>query len=407
VSFTQTRLRRLGSGAVLAFVAGVLGGCGGGDENPSGPEPPLDEGQTPVAGCTDGVLEHGALYRVCFPGTWNGDLVLYAHGYVAPHHGLALPDDQVGRQSVSGTVTGLGYAFATTSYRANGLVAPEAVEDLVELEATVRRLYRPDPGRSVIVGFSEGGLVATLAAERYPDLFGGALAGCGPTGNFRAQLDYIDDFRVIFDYFFPGLIPGTAVDIPQSVRDRWDELYIPAIVVALAANSAAARDLIAVTNAPVAGQDLRSIAETTIGILWYNVFGSADAQQRLGGQPFENSTRVYAGSSDDAALNAGVARFQADPATLAALARFETSGQLQVPVVTMHTTGDPIVPFSQAGLYQDKVSQAGAGAFLTHVTVDRHGHCTFQAPEVLGAFTTLWQKVNQRPATALFAAGQR
>jgi pimeloyl-ACP methyl ester carboxylesterase len=394
-------LRRLGWGAVLAFVsAGVLG-CGSGDNNLAEPQPPPDEGQTPTAGCSDGVLDQGALYRICFPSTWNGDLVLYAHGYVAPHHEIALPDDQVGGQSVSGTVTGLGYAFATTSYRANGLVAPEATEDLVELEAAVRRLYRPDPVRSVILGFSEGGLVATLAAERYPAIFDGALAGCGPIGNFRAQLDYIADFRVVFDYLFPGLIPGTALDVPESVRDRWDDVYIPAIVVALAANPASARELIAVTEAPVAGDDLRSIAETTIGLLWYNVFGSADAQQRLGGQPFDNSTRVYAGSSDDVALNAGVARFTANPTALAALARFETSGSLEVPLVTLHTTGDPIVPFSQASLYGAKVAPSGGSDLLTQITVERHGHCTFQAPEVLSAFTTLIDKVISRRSRAL------
>src|SRR5687767_11398542 len=174
-------IRRRGSGAVVASVSALLLGCGGDDSSIL--EPPPDEGQTPVAGCSDGVLEHGALYRICFPATWNGDLVLYAHGYVAPDQELALPADQIGGQSVSGTVNSLGYAYATTSYRANGLVAPEATEDLVELEATVRRLYRPDPARSVIVGFSEGGLVATMAVERHRDLFDGALAGCGPIGD--------------------------------------------------------------------------------------------------------------------------------------------------------------------------------------------------------------------------------
>jgi pimeloyl-ACP methyl ester carboxylesterase len=388
-------VRRRGTGAVLALVSALVLGCEG--DGTAGPEPP-DEGQTPVAGCSDGVLEHGALYRICFPASWNGDLVLYAHGYVAPHRGLALPEDQVGGQSVSGTVTGLGYAFATTSYRANGLIAPEAVDDLIELVDTVERRYRPDPSRAVIVGFSEGGLVATLAVERHPDRFDGALAGCGPIGNFRAQLDYIGDFRVVFDYLFPGVIPGSAVEIPQPVRDRWDEIYTPAIVVALAADFDAALELVNITAAPVAGNDLRSIAETTVGILWYNVFGTEDAQQRLGGQPFDNSTRVYSGSSADAALNAGVARFTADPAALAALARFETSGNLQVPIVNPHTTGDPIVPFNQMTLYGAKVSQAGAGSQLTQTAVERHGHCSFQAAELLGAFSTLISMLPPQPA---------
>ena len=352
-------------------------------------------------------MDHGALYRICFPDSWNGDVVLYAHGYVPAHQPVALPDDVVGGQSISGALTGLGYAFATTSYRANGLVAPDATEDLAELDATVRRLYRPDPTRSVIVGFSEGGLVATLALERYPDLFDGALAGCGPIGDFQSQLNYIGDFRVVFDYLFPGVIPGTAVEIPETVRANWDARYVPAIVLALAVNFDAALELIRVTGAPVAGNDLRSVAETTVGILWYDVFGFADARARLGGQPFDNSTRVYAGSSSDVALNAGVQRHSADPAAVLGLARFQTSGDLQVPLTTVHTTGDPIVPINQSVLYGQKVRQAGKAPLLVHQTIDRHGHCAFESLEVLDLFTALMERVRARPAATVLALARR
>lgn len=390
--------------ATLLVCVGLLS-CGGGDDSPTGPEQPTDEGQTPVAGCADGTLQHGALYRLCFPANWNGDLVLYAHGYVAPQNKLALPDDVIGGQSISGTVTGLGYAFGTTSYRANGLVAPDAVDDLLEIVDTVEHRYRPDPARTTLVGFSEGGLVATLAMERHPDRFDGALTGCGPIGNFRAQLDYFDDFRVVFDYFFPGLIPGTALDIPQSVRDLWDTVYIPAIAVAFAARSDAARELLAVTGAPTAGTDLRSMVETASGLLWYNVFGTADAQSRLGGQPFDNSARVYSGSSDDATLNARIERFTADPGGLAGLQRFETSGTLRGPMVNLHTTGDPIVPFSQAALYSAKLQTTGAISLFTQIDVTRYGHCTFQSGELLSAFTALEGKLGAAAASVAVAEG--
>jgi hypothetical protein len=248
-------------------------------------------------------------------------------------------------------------------------------------------------------------LVATLAVERYPELFDGAVAGCGPTGDFQAQLNYIGDFRVVFDYLFPRVIPGNAVEVPETVRSRWEAIYVPAIVIALATNFDAALELIRITGAPVAGNDLRSVAETSVGILWYDVFGFADAQARLGGQPFDNSDRVYAGSSNDAALNAGVQRHSADPAAVAGMARFQTSGSLQVPLATLHTTGDPIVPFNQSELYGEKANQAGGASLLSQQTVERHGHCSFEGAEVLSAFTLLMEKVRAHPASTVLALG--
>jgi pimeloyl-ACP methyl ester carboxylesterase len=328
-------------------------------------------------------------------------VVLYAHGHVPATRVLALPDDQVGGQSLAATVNGLGYAYATTSYRRNGLLGPEGAEDLVELEATVRRLYRPDPGRTVLVGVSEGGMVAALAAERYPDRFDGALAACGPIGDLRGQLDYFVDFRVVFDYLFPGVIPGTAVEIPADVVARWEQAYAPAVVLALVTRPALARELVRITGVPIERDDVVAIAVSAVGILWYNVIGTANARERLGGQPFDNSTRVYSGSSDDVALNAGVARFTADPAAVAAMSEFETSGNLQVPVATIHTTGDPIVPFEQQPLYAAKVAAAGATSRLTQTTVERYGHCNFEASELLGAFSSLVDRIPSPAAVAI------
>jgi len=395
VTDARYNIRRLGIGAVLTIACTAWLGCGSDSGNLTEPpaDPPVDEGITPSAGCVDGTLEHGALYQICFPSSWNGDMVLYAHGHVPASRPLALPNDQVGGLSIAATINGLGYAFGTTSYRRNGLLGPEGVEDLVELEATIRRLYRPDPGRTVLVGVSEGGMVAGLAAERRPDVFEGALSACGPVGSLRGQLDYFVDFRVVFDYLFPGVIPGTAIAVPEEVVDRWEQIYAPAVVLALALNPAAARELVRITGAPVEREDIAAIAVTSVSILRYNVVGTADAHQRLGGQPFDNTQRVYTGSSDDAALNVGVARFTADAAALSAMNEFETTGQLQVPVVTLHTTGDPIVPYRQQALYAAKVGGTGSSSHLTQIEVERYGHCSFEAAEVLAAFSNLMGRV--------------
>lgn len=364
----------------------AVAACGDSDDGPSGP---VDEGETPVAGCANGTLDGGALYRVCFPAAWNGDLVVYAHGYVRPDLPLALPDDIIGGVPVSAAVNALGYAFATTSYRANGLVADVAVEDLLELDETVRARYRPDPSRTYIVGFSEGGLVAALALEREPDAYAGAIAACGPIGDFAFQVDYFGDFRAVFDYFFPGVLPGSPVASPAELQQNWESVYVPAVTAALLDDPVATGELLSVTGAPVDPTDPETIGETVIGLLWYSVYSTNDAQARLGGQPYDNTARVYQGSTDDAALNAGIARFTANPDARAALGRFETSGQIIRPVVTLHTTGDPIVPVAHQGLYAAKVEAAGAGALLDEDVVARYGHCTFQQGELVSAFGTL------------------
>ena len=369
---------------LLALV--LLAGCGGDSDGPAGP---VDEGEPPVAGCVNGSLATGALYRVCFPADWNGDMVVFAHGYVRPDLPVSLPDDTLGTVALSAAVNALGYAYATTSYRANGLVADVAVEDLQDLAEEVRARYRPDPVRTLLVGASEGGLVAALTVEREPDVFSGGLAACGPIGDFALQVDYLGDFRAVFEYYFPDVLPGSPVESPVELQTQWQSTFIPAVRAAIAADPEAAAQLLAVTGAPVDPLDPETIRATVIDLLWYSVFATTDAQIRLGGQPYDNTARVYQGSADDAALNQGIGRYAADPSARAALDRFQTSGAITRPLVTVHTTGDPIVPVAQQAIYADKVEAAGAAALLDQQAYSRYGHCAFEAAELLAAFNTL------------------
>jgi pimeloyl-ACP methyl ester carboxylesterase len=242
-----------------------------------------------------------------------------------------------------------------------------------------------------VVGVSEGGLVAALAAERDSSRYTGALAACGPIGDFARQIDYFADVRIVFDYFFPGVIPGSPIDPPDSVRAEWETTYAPAVVAALTDASDTAAELATVAGIPDDGLDPATRAETIAGILWYNVLGTADAQERLGGQPYDNQSRVYQGSTDDAALNAGVSRFTSDEAARAALDRFGTSGEPTVPISIIHTTGDPIVPFFHQPVYAEKVAAAGRSDLLERSDVERFGHCAFTASELLAAFNALPQ----------------
>jgi hypothetical protein len=346
----------------------------------------------PFVGCSPPAVQPGgALYQVCFPAAWNGDAVIWAHGYVGVHEPLAVPDDAIGGTPVAAIVTSLGYAYATTSYRRNGLAADVAVQDLEELAGILDALA--SPRYTLLVGASEGGLSTALALEKPATAFDGGLAACGPVGSFRGQINWFGDFRAVFDVLFPGVLPGNATTVPQFVRDQWESTWTPAILAALAANPARTKELLSVTNVPTDAADPTTVAQSVIGILWYNVFGADDAVARLGGSPFDNRLRWYRGSSNDFLLNLRVRRYAASPAALAALGAFETSGRLRRPTQALHTTGDPIIPYWQQPLYQGKVLLAGSGLRLIALPAKRWGHCSFTVEEALVSFALLVLRV--------------
>ena len=124
---------------------------------------------------------------------------------------------------------------------------------------------------------------------------------------------------------------------------------------------------------------------TAINALRYNILGANDAALKLGGNPFGNRLTLYLGSSNDLRLNLLVRRFSASPVALQQLHFYETNGDLSVPLVTLHTTADEVVPFGHELLYLPKVDLFGRGRFVP-LPVQRYGHCNFTTNELLGSF---------------------
>jgi pimeloyl-ACP methyl ester carboxylesterase len=88
----------------------------------------------------------------------------------------------------------------------------------------------------------------------------------------------------------------------------------------------------------------------------------------------------------DVALNAGAERVASDGRARAYVRRaYEPSGELERPLVSLHTTLDPVVPDWHEDLYQARAPEA----LFTRITVPGYGHCTFTAEEVLAAFAAL------------------
>ncbi len=350
-----------------------------------------------------GSMDTGGYYLIQMPDEWNGDLVMYAHGYVSPTEPVAIPESQLYLPDGSylpDIITDMGYAFATTSYRANGMVVQDAVIDLVELKFLFKDMF-PDPAHTYLVGASEGGLITTKSIES-KRCYSGGLAVCGPVGDFIRQIQYMGDFRVLFDYFFPHILPGSAVEIPQELMDNWESVYQPKVIEAITAHPRDTQDLLFTAKAPFDPDDPETIGATVLGLLWYNVFATNDLAQRCGGNPYDNTLKRYHSLGNDQHLNSGVQRYAADPeAVLSAQAQFSTSGILKKPLVTMHTAGDPIVPFWHEHLYRQNVLENGNLFLFNHIPVKRYGHCNFTKEEVLKGFKLLVAKVLAMEAVSI------
>jgi len=70
-------------------------------------------------------------------------------------------------------------------------------------------------------------------------------------------------------------------------------------------------------------------------------------------------------------------------------ANYQTSGRLAVPLVTLHTTGDPIVPYWHEPLYSWKALLGGSGLLHANLPVIRYGHCRFEPAEAVVALGLL------------------
>jgi hypothetical protein len=354
---------------------------------------------------------------------YEGDLLIFAHGYVDPlTPNGEIPWDQLALTTPSLPVivtSQLHTAFAITSYAHNGLAVVEGVTAVTQLATALKMSVSPKINNIYLVGASEGGLVTTQAIELNPGgIFSGGVTTCGPTGDFKAQVNYWGDFRVVFDYFFQGLRTKLAdpVWIQNSTRANWGVLnpttptpLQPEIIAALAASPAATTALLSVSKAPFDPAVAATIPMTVLGILDYNVRATNQARNELSadltldgstnkGNPFGNNGRIYSGAGvvTDALMNEWIQandEFTADPNALVAIqAAYQTTGKIKAPLVAMHTIGDPIVPFWHATMYQKKIWAALNGSKFFNIPISRYGHCAFTAKEAVFAYMVMVKK---------------
>lgn len=339
----------------------------------------------------DALQESGSIYRICMPpaAEYNGNLVIWAHGYQDATESVQIPEDQLsfGGFHTPEIVNDLGFGFATNSYSKTGLAVRQGMEDLLDL-VEIFALEQGAPENIYIIGASEGGLITTLLVEQYPDIFTAGLAVCGPVGHFPYQINYFGDARATFEYFFRELIPGDPFKPSTEFINTWPAFYETSVkpVIFDPSNRRRLDQWVLVAKLPFDENNyLETVEESVRDVLRYSVVNVNDAAATLGGFPFDNHAKWYSGSNNDLLLNIFVPRRSADPAAVDEMLTFyNTSGQLQSPLVTLHTRQDQQVPFPHEVIYNLKTLISGS--LLVHhinIPVERYGHCNFTPGEAL------------------------
>lgn len=366
--------------------------------------------------CLSGRDVNGAWYIIAMPTTWNRKLIVHAHG--GPRTGEPEAPDSLEDLDRFSVMVKQGYAWIGSTYRRGGYGVRMAAEDADNSRKIFwARFGRP--ARTILHGQSWGGNVAAKAAELYaldiegrPNYDGvlltnGVLMGGTKAYQFRADLRavyqfYCGNHPARQDGAYPvwqGL-PANATMTRAELRRR----IVECTGVGLSQRDRRAdqtrrlRDILAVTGI----EEDELIAHMT----WSTFLFQDLVQRRLGGlNPFDNSRTVYSGSSDDAALNAGVERFTADPTAVARLAYdADLSGLIVAPTVTIHARYDPTVTWLADAEYARTVAAAGRSHLLVQALTDENQHSRLQDGGYLTALDALerWLDTGQRPDPASF-----
>jgi hypothetical protein len=76
------------------------------------------------------------------------------------------------------------------------------------------------------------------------------------------------------------------------------------------------------------------------------------------------------------------------------LGHSQPNGDLQMPVLSIHTTYDPLVPAEHEEEYADDVVSQGNRPLFRQAFVDRPGHCSFTSAELVAGVKVLEERVD-------------
>jgi pimeloyl-ACP methyl ester carboxylesterase len=327
----------------------------------------------------------GAPYRIDLPSNWNGELVMFCHGY----RGAPVRFDARAADEKAQVFGPLGYAVAQSGYSAGGYAVREAGQDTEAL-----RRYFVDrfgaPKQTWLLGESLGGSVTMMLMETQPTTYAGGLALSTPLGpllGYGKTLTF--DQLVLFEYLSPGHLPSPA-HVPADFMTTWERTR--ALEALLDSQPAAAATLRRFSGTPTNAEQAANLD------LFTYILG--EQQRRWGGNPYDNRDTIYTGTGDDVAVNDGVKRYRAaDRARALAIRYYSPTGRLERPLLSVRAVFDPMIGLYPSDRYAEIAQLAGRGDLFAQQYVRESGHDQFRPAQIRSAFDELrrWRLTGERP----------
>jgi pimeloyl-ACP methyl ester carboxylesterase len=371
---------------------------------------------------------NGAPYRIVVPAVWNGTLLLFQRGYtdLADHPGEV--DNRNPTITTSAAVRDAllaqGYALSGSARKVNGWDVEDGLDDVVALVSHFRENVAK-PTRTLLLGFSLGGLIALETAERNGGAFDGYLAVCPVSAGTTRILDHFLALRLAYDVTF-GM--PSSWGTPGDVRDDLDfETEVSPILAAQAsepANLGRFEFLRLVTGIPGSGltPPPGSYPNRLIGQPFYFATeAEAELERRAGGPVAQNLNHTYNLTEAEKAYLASLG-VDADPLLEAMNARRDIaapagprnyvrhfadfSGFIKHPVLTVHARMDQILPVASESAYRNTIAAAGRDDRLFQAYTTGTQHCGVNDAQQLAAIQVLddWVKTGTRPEPSAFPA---
>jgi hypothetical protein len=371
-----------------------------------------------IATCYLAKQESGAYLLAAMPMNWNGNLIVFAHGGPA----VVPPTPSSSQGDLAKYAIGLkrGFAWIASSYRREGYGVQMAAEDT----ENARKFFIDHiakPKRTILHGASYGGLVGAKLLEKFAKNadssvnYDGAFFNSGAVAGSILNYEFRVDLHAVYQYYCGNLPRPTEMQYPL-----W--MGLPADSQMTLKEMGARIDECTGVGKPAntrTEQQKQNLANI-LGVMRFPermlvrhmqaalfVFRDIALDVAHGQSAFSNLDVRYQGSSDDAALNRGVARFAADATAVSALkADGEPTGALTVPVVSIHSMNDPQAAVESQAAYRSKVNAAGNGVRLVQAYTDENEHTGQSEPELAAGLDALmqWIEKGEKPTPQSIAA---